>query len=249
MRATVALVLSMGLLIGCGGGGGSAATAETPLFPLSDNRLTFQPKTIHYQVTGAVVTGEGEPVPIEGTASTRQGQPATVGGVLCTAVDTVEILDTHSPVSTQEFYSRDEDANRAMQAGLRLGDGALINWHTPMARGPLVYEPGESWSLEDPNYGYMPTPQGAQTRMLVESYEWSVDRKGIIEVPAGRFECYVVYTTLRQTDLQTGVGEVCSTISYVRPDYGVIQAETRISRVIEGVPVQTSLTYEATKVY
>ena len=118
-----------------------------------------------------------------------------------------------------------------------------------MARGPLVYEPGESWSLEDPNYGYMPTPQGAQTRMLVESYEWSVDRKGIIEVPAGRFECYVVYTTLRQTDLQTGVGEVCSTISYVRPDYGVIQAETRISRVIEGVPVQTSLTYEATKVY
>lgn len=242
------LLALLGLLAGCGSGGSaSEVPVETELFALSDNRLTLQPRTITYRVSGEVSIDGQAPVAITGTATTLQGQPEAVGGGLCASLETREYLDGDVPLLTRVFSRREESSNHSLRTGQRLQDGTALTWQSAFPQGPLVYDPGEEYVLERSNSGFV---QGsAIPRLLLDQFTWSVDRVGIIEVPAGRFECYVIYSTERLYDALTDTADVTSRIVYMRPDLGVIQSTVHINRRVGDTSKVYSLTYEAESVH
>ena len=78
---------------------------------------------------------------------------------------------------------------------------------------------------------------------------WSVDRIGIVTVPAGTFECYVLYCTERLHDLLTGRTDIVSAIEYRRPDLGLIQKTVRIVRQEGDKSRDFVLNYEAESIH
>ena len=249
MRSALSLLILLGLFPACGGGAGGAADSSPDLevFELVGDTLTHQPRTVTYQVSGTIEPAQREPIPISGTRVTRQGQPETVGGFLCAALEQEEQYGSLAATHTESFSRRDEVNNVALETGRRLADGSTIIWHSPISLGPLRYAPGQAGGSDDALLGY--SQELSAPRLRLEAYSWSVDRRGIITVPAGTFECYVVYRTERMHDLLTGQTDVSSSITYVRPDFGVIQSTVRINRELGGEWSEHVLLYEAVSIH
>ena len=244
-----ALLGLLALLAGCGGGGGAAAQgpAEPELFVLSDDRLTLQPRTITYRVSGEVTIDGQEPLPISGSARILQAQPETIAGGLCATLETQEILDGDAPLLTRVFSRREEESNVSLRTGQLLSDGARVTWKSAYPQGPLRYLPGEQWSQKTTNLGF--ASGSASPRLVLEQSSWTVDRVGIIDVPAGRFECYVIYSTERLHDAVTDTTEVTSRITFMRPALGVIQSTAHIHRQQGDTSFAYTLTHEAESVH